>query len=678
KEIMNVAKWLYGSAQEPRRAESKLPDFCKLRRNADMVDICYGCTLVETLFEGYKDDVIRGQARAQYSRLFHSSFQELDTCAQRCLTCRVFRQALLLRQLTTNEVSALKVGEGNGKNDSSDEVAQPGALVAVFAAPRNTGREPTLHVRIRGEAERNGRQRIRDSSSSAIFGEIQSWLSNCTLQHTECSNLRWSNGVPTRLIRIKSATEAVLVSSVQEPTKYVALSYCWGQPSSDEELAIVTNGSTTKDNVVQRHAGFSRADLPATIRDAVTFAERIGVKHLWVDSVCIVQDDGEDWARESALMHSVYGNSYVTLCVSSNDTATAPIFQDREAWSPVVRDCKLDSFFISCSGLPLDELRRHSPLSRRAWTLQEESLSPRVLYWSLNRVYWSCSRSSRMEGLARELPTTPGAQDFITSCRDDRGSLHEDWLKVVENYAKRSLTHESDRFLALSGLATRLSLARGEDIYLGGLWRSQFARDLSWSLLPSQPAMSSQYMAGIAPSWSWASLPTETAIHWVQGFTPAPSFRLICKHQSEKPGGPVDAIIEGSKVKSVHVVGRVRPLFVFGSQRKAWSSISRRNGTQEVFDLDPERNVYSVDAETGRILAYESRKKEVMGQLDYEEDARMIDIVEMDIYCLEIGQSVMLLLQPLEPGLVYKRIGISTDYRLQFFAGTPTEGIELR
>jgi hypothetical protein len=119
--------------------------------------------------------------------------------------------------------------------------------------------------------------------------------------------------MPTRVLDLARSTnlpdKAVLIATAQLPKSapYVCLSYCWGS-----ELDGVVR--TVKANLKgHQTTGIPLATLPQTIQDAATVCTRLGIRYLWIDSLCIVQDDGEDWAREAMQMCNVYSHSRLTI-----------------------------------------------------------------------------------------------------------------------------------------------------------------------------------------------------------------------------------------------------------------------------------------------------------------------------------------------------------------------------
>lgn len=136
---------------------------------------------------------------------------------------------------------------------------------------------------------------------------------------------------------------------------YVALSYCWG---SLEDVAI-KHGRTTVDNLATRKAQpFSTTELPATIRDAVTLTRGCGLRYIWVDSVCIIQENTDDWLAEAHQMHEVYANAHFTLCAVSVDTASAGLLHARDAWKYRLERCRPASHQMFSRGASCRKLVR--------------------------------------------------------------------------------------------------------------------------------------------------------------------------------------------------------------------------------------------------------------------------------------------------------------------------------
>ncbi|KAK0705829.1 heterokaryon incompatibility protein-domain-containing protein, partial [Apiosordaria backusii] len=139
----------------------------------------------------------------------------------------------------------------------------------------------------------------------------------CLESHVEC-RVNSSNQLPTRVIQVGSETRpprlVETLTGTIESSQYIALSYCWG---------LSQTLTTTKATYSDRLKAIPWGDIPKTIQEAIEFTQHLGVPYIWIDAVCIIQDDNADWEREAATMQNVYENALFTLsATSSPDTVT--------------------------------------------------------------------------------------------------------------------------------------------------------------------------------------------------------------------------------------------------------------------------------------------------------------------------------------------------------------------
>lgn len=263
-------------------------------------------------------------------------------------------------------------------------------------------------------------------------------------------------------------------------SRYIALSYCWG---TSQTL------TTTVATLAAMQVRIPWAELPLTIRDAVEVTRELGVRYLWVDALCIVQDSAEDWNAEASKMAAVYGGALLTIaCAVGPDVHHGLSTIDQETGT-------LDPAHAPAVVLA-DE-----PLNKRAWALQERLLSPRMLIFGSRDLYWEC----RTHQFSRS-----GIHYVLLCRRMPRKSTAYDWKKIVEEYSCRAMTRETDKLPALAGLAASFE-ARKELSLLLGLVREHLPEELLWFQKDDsriEPSLPSEYRA---PSWSWASIHGEIA-----------------------------------------------------------------------------------------------------------------------------------------------------------------------
>ncbi len=325
--------------------------------------------------------------------------------------------------------------------------------------------------------------------------------------------------LPTRLLDVGSAgsgsirlLESTHIADHRAP--YACLSHCWGNAQP-----LTTNMST----LAARRTGIAWGALPKTFQDAVDFTRRLGIRYLWIDSLCIVQDSKEDWRRESSTMASVYENCIVCLAatVSSDHQGGLYFPIPNPGVSTKVLDLieKGESFEIYVRGAlrhpnmtrqsPLVGFENGFPLLQRAWVFQEMLLAPRIVHFWEHELYFQCMTDHLCECGARLRDGFSKASHFEALCGTDPVARQQHWRDMVTQYSKLRLTYASDKFPALAGLAKQMMrFRRGR--YLAGLWEDSLFDDLCWRMAPSryshpapEPRDSRSY---VAPSWSWASV----------------------------------------------------------------------------------------------------------------------------------------------------------------------------
>lgn len=160
------------------------------------------------------------------------------------------------------------------------------------------------------------------SNDETCFDLARGWLERCTRSHGAACALKKETPLPTRLIYIPPNDEEPLRLRLTEGMTghYVALSYAWGAGSTFK---------TTRDTISSRLSGFLPADLPNSVRDAVLITRRMGFEYLWVDALCIIQADFEDWNHESALMARVYGGAAFTISADLAHNSDFGILHER-------------------------------------------------------------------------------------------------------------------------------------------------------------------------------------------------------------------------------------------------------------------------------------------------------------------------------------------------------------
>ncbi|KAF7536874.1 hypothetical protein G7054_g4140 [Neopestalotiopsis clavispora] len=250
--------------------------------------------------------------------------------------------------------------------------------------------------------------------------------------------------------------------------------------------------------------GIAEAILPQTFRDAIELSRHLGIPYLWIDALCICQDDPDEWAHEAATMKDVYVGSMLTIAASNGTCSDDGCFTAMAPSDPYSRDIQFSvrhadghSFYIRAQYGDARSLASETSLSSRGWVLQEEILSKRVVYCMLPELQWRCRCCLRMEsgpvfdkGESNALPLLSGQV---------KADLHDTWYQWMGDYSERKFTFERDKLSAMAGIVELFSSVSG-DRHILGCWEESFARGLLW--LPSTQLPSKPGIPGI-PSWSW-------------------------------------------------------------------------------------------------------------------------------------------------------------------------------
>ena len=143
---------------------------------------------------------------------------------------------------------------------------------------------------------------------------------------------------------------------------------------------------TTKDNLDGHLSQIRWETLPATFQDAILVTRGLGLDYIWIDSLCIVQDDSADWMQEAGTMKDIYTNSYLTIAALIAPNAHYGLFRNPKPVNPPgelqAANLKGAPFSIYTRRYNHSDFSPHyHPLMNRAWTFQELILSPRVLFF---------------------------------------------------------------------------------------------------------------------------------------------------------------------------------------------------------------------------------------------------------------------------------------------------------
>ncbi|KAL8868554.1 MAG: hypothetical protein Q9174_004916 [Haloplaca sp. 1 TL-2023] len=379
-----------------------------------------------------------------------------------------------------------------------------------------------------GRVPINGRYPAADPQSAQVLTQINEWYQACKSQHSDCN--RGQEALPKRLLQIAADATSDRVSLVnldrlESPRgaiEYLALSYCWGQS---------TNSRSLRANIQQREqCGIDLVDLPPAIQDAISVTRQLGFNYLWVDALCICQDDEVEWDSEAAKMADIYGGSEFAISALASHDADTPFLLSRcflaaeiglieridvEETATVGKDPL--SLCIREHPCSIKEELKFARLNSRAWAFQERILAPGVLHYGSSQAFWECNEyrggGISETGLGQE--TEPERLYEHKSLRlndgENPGTL---WHNLTMDFTGRHLTVFSDRLHAISGLAARvrkMNMFSGR--FVAGLWETDLVFHLMWNATENRRLSDSgdEYTEHTeensrVPTWSWAHI----------------------------------------------------------------------------------------------------------------------------------------------------------------------------
>ncbi|PON27716.1 hypothetical protein TGAM01_v203483 [Trichoderma gamsii] len=321
----------------------------------------------------------------------------------------------------------------------------------------------------------------KTTNSEASFQWVAEKLKQCDNSHG-CHGRHSSVAaiLPRRILDV-GPTDGSLVRlreiDAEDTTvsKYACLSHCWGTSRPSRTLAA---------NLDSHKEEIPWDSLPPVFQDTIAYVRKLGITLLWIDSLCIVQDDKEDWRMEASKMASIYQNAYLVISASKSHNSEESLFGGIDGESnatiiPIPSSSQGSALcfrksFTHLPGYMDQRLVKKSPLPtfNRGWIFQERLLASRVIHFGPQELSWECLEESACQCTgAYSSSTGNGAVDTALTMSAqrmlqpkiiynqgywkqlDETRLIKVWHMLVEDYTRLHLTFESDIFPAMSGIA---------------------------------------------------------------------------------------------------------------------------------------------------------------------------------------------------------------------------------
>ncbi|KAI0101345.1 hypothetical protein GGR51DRAFT_530355 [Nemania sp. FL0031] len=408
--------------------------------------------------------------------------------SEECSLCKVLYMALSKTSTATGGGFQLFRSESTWRSVSSSE-----PVLTVYSS-LNPLVDTSSYARI-------GLPQLPGAGSREQFALLREWIHLCS--ETHACNLQGQDGkgarmpikLPTRLIEVGEADDNSSVrlvvnpsTTADDPTKdrYAALSHCWGAVGKDAYSCLLNINRLTFETRIPVER------LPKMFQDAITATRGLEIRYLWIDSLCIIQDDDDDWAAESKTMEDVYSLAHVTLAASSAPSSLVGFLERPNRAFAVIPNPNAEdrggdgSRSLLYVAESIDNFQTHvedAVLNTRAWVLQERALSRRTIHFTSTQVYWECGQGVHCETLAQLRNTVshflgdPHFPDSALSYFKNERILLIQYLYT--RYSELSIKYGTDRPAAIRSLEARLGHTFGS-LVAGGVFRRFFERTILW------------------------------------------------------------------------------------------------------------------------------------------------------------------------------------------------------
>lgn len=330
------------------------------------------------------------------------------------------------------------------------------------------------------------------------------WIKICPEFHgTICASARIPDETDNLRMRVIDI-ERLCIVDLPRDAEYVALSYVWG--NAHQQLLLLENlEGFTQPFGIREIAG----KLPKTIRDAMDLVEQLGQRFLWVDAMCIIQDDPVDLEVQIQHMNVVYGCATLTVVAASGSDSNAGLpGVNPNSRKLLAIDHEIQGVHLVTSLPDFTSSLGKSVWDSRGWTMQEKVLSKHLLIFTEYQVFYHCNSATWCEDAIWEsqdpcIQLSPGI-DISSPDNASRALPHRSFTGLwkyshfVTDYRSRHLSYQSDALNAFMGALTALGRELNTS-FIWGLPESAFNETLLWQSQIQKASLRREQF----PSWTW-------------------------------------------------------------------------------------------------------------------------------------------------------------------------------
>lgn len=498
----------------------------------------------------------------------------------------------------------------------------------------------------------------------------------------ECDHYTAFDFLPSRLLDLgpqMSLDSIRLIDSSQIAPKdgnpaprYAALSYCWGSPLATDKVPHLCTTMQSMESM-KRHV--HEQTIPPTILDAINVCKALSIRYLWVDSLCIIQDNKSDWERESLSMTLIYKNAFVTICTPSSKSSNEGfLVQPRRHVAVPFRSQLVPSIYghynlVASGTCCQDEYPTWPEMdvdgtswSSRGWTLQEFQMSNRVLIFGKSMIHFQCHHSVQSENGCQRDSAGPRIIRTLDSYGPEEypAIYYIEWGSMLYDYQRRLFSVIEDKLPAISGMAKYIADETGDE-YLAGLWKSRLPSALVWHAdcdnnvkyhieLPDLLSTLYSPKPYISPSWSPVRLDVDVRPKFSFYLDDFETTKLIerstvvdasVKPIGENPFGRV----QGGRIR---IRGRLATVssdltrLPCDSEGDLWYTLDQGYITYYKLDFFPERNSCNHQGKLSRLLIYSEQTGGTLHEDGHDgarEEARHCLVNHLPSYAANHGSS---------------------------------------
>ncbi|KAI3324404.1 HET-domain-containing protein [Xylariaceae sp. AK1471] len=455
---------------------------------------------------------------------------------------------------------------------------------------------------------------------------IRSWLGACSVKHN-CGIQHLPPSLPTFLLALGKECVRLMDTAGKPRARYVALSYCWGD-KEQKTLLLGRNKQQLLGDIALEH-------LDTTIQEAIHITRQIGFQYLWIDALCIAQDDEKTKLLEIARMDEIYRNATLTLIPSRAADVQEGFLSKREIAGSSQPHLIFELPYFDKNSpvqdrtiilVPKETLRGEmlggtaEIWSLRAWTLQEGIISPRRLQFGSEQTTWTCRHAATQyrdsdgwlsTGHEEKSVLNAGytVRNQASQIMDRGGARYPSkqvlriWDEIRTEFSGRGIKYQDDRLPAISRIAKGFAQVLNDD-YICGLWKARLHHDLLWSRIDYKDR--SKVASGFQPSWSWASSRRPIRQPYTEVFKDS-DFEVVKYSVVPKHGGDEYGAIESASLRIRALIASV-PEAIINDHRADLIGLST---CLQISRSDYTRRTYGQFSPSlkGRLLAGNKRQK---------------------------------------------------------------------